>query len=198
MTKHKTLKQHVRDRQQKTGERYTTALAHLQAHRSVVPKKDEPFDATKVARALGLSCHASLSAELAAGADRERRARGVLDALRALLLALDGDAGATKMAEVVLHGNSGARGVPHALAEAAAARAFLRSIRDGKRGVSANGRLAAFDVDGVTVVATLLWNPLAATRPALVYLARFDHDALEGPWTEALTLAGLGGLGGER
>ena len=191
MTKHKTLKQRVRERQAKTGERYTTALAHLQAHRRGALTA-EPFDATRLARERGFACTASVSEKLSRGPQPERRVRAVLDALKALLLALDGDAGAERMTAVLLHGEPGPAGAPHAIAEAAEARTFLAAVAAGRRGVSSNGRLAAFDADGQTVVATLLWEGLRAKRPAFLYLAALDAGAVHAssPW---LALAGLGG-----
>lgn len=193
MTKKKTLKERVRARQEKTGERYTTALAHLRAH-ATGRAPGEPLDITPLARAAGLACTASVSA--AAGqndAQAERTARAVLDALLGLLGALDGDAGAEKMAEV-LRGKTGAKVSANGIAELTEARAFIASVTSGRRGVSADGRSAAFDVEGRTWVATLLWY---GARPAFLYLSPFDA-AKAGGWSDLLALAGLGGEGAAR
>jgi hypothetical protein len=176
MTKRKTLKQRVRERQQKTGERYTTALAHVQAHRDGEPGSGEPLDVTRLARAAGLACTASASPNLARGtaSERERRVRIGLDALKGLLLALAGDSGAAKMADVLLRAEAGPPVSANGIAEAVEARSFMQSVARGRR----------------TLVATVLWQ--APTRPAFLYLAALGEGA-SGPWTTSFALAGIGG-----
>ena len=176
MTTKKTLKERVRERQQKTGERYTTALAHFRAN------SEEPSDITALAREAGLTCTASASARLP-----QARVRPALEALKALLLALGSDTGAAKMAAVLLRGEPGAPVSANGISEAVEARSFMSGVASGRRGVSANGRCAAFDTEDRTVVATVLWH---GARPAFLYLAPLDA---KGPWTELFALAGIGG-----
>jgi hypothetical protein len=175
MTKKKTLKEHVRERQEKTGERYTTALAHVRAN------AEEPLDITELAHQAGLSCTASASPRL----PRERHATA-LATLKALLLALGSDPGAANMAAVLLHGEPGVPVSPNGIAEAIEARSFISS---GRRGASSNGRLATFNVDGHALIATVLWH---ATRPAFLYLAPLESRA-HNAWGELFPLAGIGG-----
>ncbi|MFT3840374.1 MAG: hypothetical protein QM723_25520 [Myxococcaceae bacterium] len=175
MTKKKTLKDRVRARQQKTGERYTTALAQVRA------KGDEPHDLTALAQQLGFTCNASAHPRLP-----HALLPKALETLKSLLLALGSDPGAANMAAVVLHGDRGAPVSANGIAELTEARGFLGS---GRRGVSSDGRLATFKVEDRTVIATVLWH---STRPAFLYLAPLEARAESG-WSEVFPLAGIGG-----
>ncbi len=203
MTKHKTLKDRVRERQQKTGERYTTALAHVKAHaQERLLGAEEPFDACEAARTVGLACQVSASARLAVGpaGERGRRLTRALERLKGLLLALAGDAGAEKLAAVLLRGEAWSSGPVSAVAELAEARRFLDEVKAGKRGVSRTGRVAVVDVDspggGWTLVAVLFAHPFDPRPRPTLYLSSLTEDDGVGPWREGFTLAGLGGWGG--
>lgn len=197
MTKHKTLKQRVRERQQKTGERYTTALAHLKAHAQQKRlDSEEPLDVTALARRAGLACRATLSARLVRddAGETERRTVRAFELLKGLLRALTGDAGAQKMAEVLLHAEPWSGGLPNPMAELADALRFTSEVAAGRRGVSASGRVAAFDAEGITLLAVLWAHPFDAKVPPSLYLSTLEAGDVTSFWGDGLALAGLGGV----
>jgi hypothetical protein len=206
MTSKKSLKERVRERQAKTGERYTTALMQVRA--TAPPTVEEALhEVTRAAQLEGFTCRAFASDELwraesSLGAPEERF-RGVLARLRALLLALDaGDAGAS-LAGLLLRGEASSRAMPNHVQELVAARQFLSKARAGVRGVSANARLVVLDVPrgeaqapvlGVVLAAPGITQPLLALSPLKGEGA--EPTLLGRLFEEQLTLAGMGGWAG--
>jgi hypothetical protein len=199
MTSKKTLKDRVRERQEKTGERYTTALAHVKA-RVADERHEEAHDVTREAELEGFACDAFATealwqAECSRGAP-EVRFRHLLRALRAMLHSSAAHGPITAL----LPGSPSLRGeVPNAVRELAEARQFLSAVRSGVRGLSPNGRLVALTSDGGEVVlgvALALPFPVPGRRPVL-QLSTLAEGPAAAPWEAAFsTSAVLAGLGG--
>ncbi len=207
MTDKKSLKQRVRARQEKTGERYTTALSHIRA-RADDGLEAELHDVSRAARLEGFTCQAFASeglwhAECALGAP-ELRFRGVFERLRALLLASLSSAPAAALARVLVRGDKLTLGLATAIEEIFGARDFLAQARAGVRGVSRNGRLVAFDTprgDGwAPVVGAVIAPPHPSERVPLLWLSALgdSRDGLGRLLEQHFSLAGLGGWSRER
>lgn len=161
MTDKKDLKRRVRERQERTHERYTEALAWVQAAKRLpIVELD---DVTPLARELGLKCNVSAFP----GVD----ARPALERLRDALRATRGDPATRELCEAVFEGRTpeldpsgllldGFRWLEHA-------RRFVERARAGLGGVS--GRLIA-----IPPVVAALW-PTPPSRPALLVLRRADE-----------------------
>ena len=140
MTKKKDLKRRVRARQAKTGESYTSALAHIRE-----PRIPEAPDATKEALAEGLSCTAVVTPELRAMGDLRplfARVREVLEAL------------ASPACGPLLRGEPSPRRIPE-MKDTLEARRFLAAVRKGERGFSRDGRLLALEWRGHVIVGSI-------------------------------------------
>ena len=173
MTKKKDLKKRVRARQRKTGESYTTALAHLR--RPGIPQAP---GATAEARSAGLHCEAVVSHGL--------RALGNLSPLFLLFCSLI-EALAPEAAGPLLRGEPAPRRIP-LMRDLIDARRFLADVRAGRRGISADRRILAFEYRGHTIVAAI---SAFGDRTPLVQLGLLD-DAGAG-WPPGLALLGIGG-----
>jgi hypothetical protein len=200
MTDKKSLKKRVRARQTKTGERYTTALRHIQAM-NTDPRQTELHDVSHAAELEGFACRAFVSehlwrAECALGAP-DLRFREVLGRLRTLLRASASSDAAAKLARLVLHGERGAVGVGSAVEEMFTARDFLAQAHAGVRGVSRNGRVVVFDVPrGEAVVAIVLASPYPREgQVPLLWLSALceSGQGLGDALARQFSLAGIGG-----
>jgi hypothetical protein len=210
MTSKKDLKKRVHERQAKTGERYTTALAHVLAQRPEAPssKTLEFHDVSEWARLEEFRCRAAVSGFLwdldasDAGA-RPERFRRLFARLRSLLVSLRGEMGADSFSRQLFQAEPWEK-TPNAIHELFEARRFTEQVRSGVRGVSRNGRLVAFDVpddDGahVTLIGVLQGAPRGSEREPLLWIKPFgEHEALDdeisAEMANQLLLAGLGGL----
>ncbi len=172
MTRKKDLKRRVRERQARTGESYTAALAHVRKK----PVENEALpDATEEAKAAGLHCSAVVSPKLRALGDL----RPFFARLRELLEALESDA-----CGPLLRGEPGPRVIP-TLRDSLEARRFLAQVQAGTRGLSRDGRMFALAWNGHVVVGAI-W----LLRKPLLMIGLLD-DA-EKSWPDSLLLAGLG------
>jgi hypothetical protein len=163
MTAKKDLKRRVRARQEKTGESYTAALAHVRKPKVPTLELD---DVTDIAAELGIRCRVSAFP----GID----ARPALMRIRDALVAT-GDDPATERLRRALFENLSPQdsstwkvGVLHGLMEGS--RRFLARARAGIGGVS--GHLIAVLV-GRTPVVGMLWA-MPGTRPPLFVLRSAD------------------------
>ncbi len=176
MTDKKNLKKRVRERQEKTGERYSTALAHLRAQAreeepvspsaNTAPKQrikiEEPWDPA-VTREAGLQCPVF--------ADEGLKARTAplvptaLFQLAEVLRATSTHPSTQHFRRMVLHGERYSLPLgPELFTEIME---FGAQLRLGMRGASASGRYLAFDVtlpgrSPVLVVALLMTSPVQA------------------------------------
>jgi hypothetical protein len=148
MTRKKDLKRRVRERQAKTGESYTAALAHIRKQPIEI---EELPDATPAAKAAGLDCNAVVSKPELKEEALFVRVREMLEALGVPLQRLTP--------------------VPPAIKLAVEARRFLESVREGSRGVSKDGSLFALEWNGRVVVGGILGVP---GRKPLLALALLD------------------------
>jgi hypothetical protein len=175
MTRKRDLKKRVRERQERTGERYTTALQHVRGRR--VPKVPviELGDMTAEAAGLGIKCRVFAFPDLAEKIGCAAILRRLRDALQAT-----GDDPATElMRTVVMRGERPlvAWGSPRSLIEM---ERFLARARAGLGGVSESGTMLALHVagqGGVETVLCLLWLPLVlafASREPSIILATPD------------------------
>jgi len=181
MTAKRDLKRLVRDRQAKTGERYTTALHHVLAQRpnppfSVVELVDLSADAAK----LGFRCRVSMFPALAERVD----AADVLLRIRDVLFATEGDPATARLRAVVLRGEPLISGVwPSGFFEEG--RRFMARARAGLGGVSESGRMLAMHLQGrhgLETVIGLLWQlpiPLLAHRDPCLTLTTPDGFVAE-------------------
>lgn len=171
MTKKKDLKKRVRARQEKTGERYTTARAQLT--RALIP---EAPSATPEALAAGLRCNAAVSGKLRALGDL----RPLFARLRELLEAL----GAAACGPLLL-GEPAPRRMPQ-MADWVEARRFLSQASAGTLGLSRDGTMVAFAWNDLTVVAQIL---LLHERKPLVVVGLLEDVVQSSP---QLALLGIG------
>jgi hypothetical protein len=155
MTAKKDLKRRVRERMKATGERYTTALAHVleeapaappPTKRSLIERLPAPHDLSKLAKLEGFeTCNAEVSertwreVEDAEGS-ADAWFRSVFEKLRQLLVASIGEPGADRLRAALVHGHIDDAG-PQAFSIP-----FFRRIDSGFRGVSADGVFATIDV----------------------------------------------------
>jgi hypothetical protein len=165
MTKKKDLKRRVRARQAKTGESYTSALAHIRE-----PRIPEAPDATKEALAEGLSCTAVVTPELRAMGDL----RPLFARVREVLAALGSPA-----CGPLLRGDASPRRMPTAK-DVLEAQRFLAAVRRGERGLSRDGRLLAFEWRGHVIVGAI-W--LYISRRPLLQFSRMGDAPF---WPEEL------------
>ena len=164
MTSKRDLKRRVRERQKRTGERYTTALGHVKGQRPASIPVVEMVDLTEHAARLGLRCRILMSPDLT-------EACGVLavEKLRDALHATQDDPATRHFRAVAL---AGERRVPdrcsprEILAEGGR---FMARARAGIGGVSPDGSMIAFQVAagrGIETVVCTLWMMTVPTAPA--------------------------------
>jgi hypothetical protein len=172
MTKQKDLKKRVRARQEKTGESYTAALAHVRREVDI----PEAPSATAEARAAGLRCEAVVSPRLQELGDLAP----LFVRLRELLEALSAEA-----CGPLLRGERPALRVP-TMQDLVEARRFLAAVREGERGLSRDGRMVAFNWRERVVVAHL---GIVGSRMPLLMLGVLDDEA---QWPLGFSLLGIG------
>jgi hypothetical protein len=197
MTIKKDLKKRIRERQEKTGESYTTARMHvLNQAPSEAPKMSQVSlrEVTTLLEAVGLKGQAFLTPGFP-----ETFARPSLERLRAVLLATRNEAATRRMRAVLLEGEPDTLDVGSLMREWGETRVFIRQLRLGIRGPSRSGRTLSFELraDGepVTVVASLVPS-LKGTPKLLLGTARdYLHieQVLDNPATllESVPLPGL-------
>lgn len=149
MTDRRDLKRRVRERQERTGESYMTALRHVRGGRQPVPVV-EMLDVTEIAEPLGIRCRVTMSADLS------DRAATALSELCRMLRTHATDPKLAAMRDVVFDGKHSWPLGPDIDTQ------FARQIRDGVAGVSDTGRVIALPVDGVTVVFTMWYDRFVA------------------------------------
>jgi hypothetical protein len=173
MTAKRDLKKRVRERQARTGERYTTARRHIVREPSGAVPVVELEDITKEAARLGFHCRVVALPDLFRRVDRNAMLERIRDALRAT-----GDDPATALLRSAV-----LQGIEPALTSL---RPSIQMLTDGRRfidraeagigGVSPGGRLLALAVPGrrgLTMVLCGLWSthvPGLPHRPASLIL----------------------------
>jgi hypothetical protein len=169
MTAKRDLKKRVRERQERTGERYTTALQHVRRRKPKVPVI-ELRELTAEAAALGIQCRVFVFPGLAERLGAETLLRRLRDAM----VATDGDPATRLMHAVVMKGERPliAWGSPRALLES---ERFLARVRAGLGGVSESGTMMALYVAAkrrVETVLCMLWvsmvPALASREPSII------------------------------
>lgn len=188
MTRKRDLKRRVRERQERTGESYTTARRQVlaraappesPAHSPVIPVV-EMISLTSEAERLGFACRVVIASTLAGRVEPTAVLERVRDALRATA----DDPGTSFLRAVVLGGEAAPpRPRPGSLAEV---QRFIARAHAGIGGVSDSGSLMALPVDAaggsVMVIAHVGFRPVArpgppaGTVPRLV-LTTIDHLA---------------------
>jgi hypothetical protein len=180
MTIRRDLKRRIRERQEQTGERYTTARAHVLGALGQ-PSFPVPFpvielhDVTELARAAGLACPVRVTPSLQRSASQIPT---VLEQLRRILLG--STQGLDAMQRVVLHGKPER---PHGNGPVAIlatyVESFLEGLEHGLRGPGPGGRVLAFDavLDGAsrTIMAQIFPQHM---RVSLLVLSLFRDDSL--------------------
>jgi len=156
MTAKRDLKRRVRDRQERTGESYTTALRHVLDQRAAPASVPVPvlefIDISEVGAALGLQCRVKLAPTLA---DRVDAAAALRKLLAALAVTLHDPA--FNLMRAVLLAGANPPGRPLQLVPA---RRFRDRVRSGIGGISEHGQLLALTVDGrrgAELVVFALW-----------------------------------------
>ncbi|HTE52249.1 MAG TPA: hypothetical protein VK698_15460 [Kofleriaceae bacterium] len=170
MTARRDRKKLVRERQARTGERYTTALKQvLDGKKDAVPVL-ELEDLTATAAALGFRCKVIAFPDLLARLDPEV----ILGRIRSALLATEDDPTTRTLRGVALRGEH-PEPAPPTLGGITATRQFVARAQAGLGGVSPGGRMMALYMSGrrgVVTVLCMLWStpmPLLAPRePALI------------------------------
>jgi hypothetical protein len=175
MTKKKDLKRRVRQRQAKTGESYTAALAQVRG-----PRIEAVPDATREARGAGLCCKAFVSARLR----KESELPDLFVRVREMLAALGAAA-----CGPLLRGELPPCEIPDAVRLAVEARRFLEEVRRGARGLSRDGRLFALEWKGAVIVGAIV----LAGRTPLISMGSLDDLRLGSPALASLSLMGIGG-----
>jgi len=170
MTARRDRKKLVRERQARTGERYTTALQKvLDGKKEAVPVL-ELAELTATAAALGFRCKVFAFPDLLARLDPE----AILGRIRTALLATEDDPTTRALRGVALRGEHPEQ-APPTLGGINAARQFVARAEAGLGGVSPGGRMMALYMSGrrgVVTVLCMLWStpmPLYDPRePALI------------------------------
>ncbi|PTL78805.1 hypothetical protein [Vitiosangium sp. GDMCC 1.1324] len=176
MTVKKDLKKRIRERQEKTGESYTTARMHVLNQGPSETPEVRPVvlrEVTPLAEAMGLKGKAFLSSHFPG-----QLTRPALERLREVLLATQGEPATRRMRAVLLRGEPDTLElVSLALELWGETRVFTRDLRLGMRGPSRSGRTLSFELqaDGkhVTVVATLV--PSLKGTPRLMLSTGEDY-----------------------
>ena len=163
MTYKRDLKKLVRERQERTGEHYTTALRHVIAQRRAPVPVVAMVDLSEAAARLGLTCHAAMVPALALLVD----GAFALERVRAALLATEGDPATALLRGAVLRGEQPdvAGWSLHNLEKG---RHFMARVRAGIAGASDGGHMLALNVPSRAgasqLVVCMLWPtaPIAA------------------------------------
>jgi hypothetical protein len=181
MTFRRDLKRRIRERQERTGERYTTARAHVVGDMQQPPPFSVPIpvvelhDFTEHARAAGLACPVRVTSSLQRSASH---IPAVLEQIRRILLG--STQGLDAMQRVALHGEP--ERLPRtgpAVILATHIHSYLEGLEHGLRGPGPGGRVLAFDavLDGAsrTIIAQLFPQHLSVS---LLVLSLFRDDSL--------------------
>ncbi|HWN70239.1 MAG TPA: hypothetical protein VNM90_21515 [Haliangium sp.] len=173
MTFRRDLKRRIRERQEKTGERYTTARAHVLATPPAPSWVVELHDVTEQARLAGLTCPVRVTSAL----QRSGELQTVLEQLRRILLGPV--EGVQVMQRVALRGQPDPwHGDGPVVIVAAHAQRFQERLQHGLRGPGPGGRVLAFDADldgaSRTIIAQLLPRH---TRDSLLVLSLFRDES---------------------
>jgi hypothetical protein len=162
MTAKRDLKNRIRERQERTGERYTTARA------AVLAQKDLVIELREAPPHPGILCSIRVSPALWG------HEGPILDQLREILL------GPTEelepMRRAVLHGKRD-RSEASAVLLVTRLREFRTRLQQGLRGPGPGGRMLAFDSGGRTIIVQLFPRP---DGQPLLLLSQFGESALEG------------------
>jgi hypothetical protein len=189
MTAKKDLKRRVRERQERTGESYTTARAQVIAQAEPPPPaKQPPFsvvelvDATDDAAKLGMKCTVLVSPSLASQIAPAR----VLERIRDALIATGEDPQTRHFRDVMLRGERApVRGSREDWAARwEVTRQFLTRVKAGIGGVHPSGDIMALQVDDQLVLVQLGHVPHMPPipRPQLrVFLTTVDASLADSP-----------------
>lgn len=142
MTEKRDLKRRVRDRQDRTGESYMTALRQVQAQRPPAFPVVELLDLTELGTPLGFKCRVAMFPGLADRVD----AASALAKLRDVLLMTDRDRSLEVFRAVTLRGEPRRFRITQDVVDEG--RRFVVRARAGLGGVSDGGRMLALNVDG--------------------------------------------------
>ncbi len=188
MTSKRDLKKRVRARQERTGESYTSALAHVRSDRPALVPVVELVDLSAEAARLGLACSVAMFPALAERVDGGT----VLARLRHALLATEGDPQTALLRRVLLRGEPAPVVTSWPLESFDEGRRFMTRARAGIGGASPSGRMLALHVDGrrgPEMAVCFLWPtpppPMRARPPSLLLStaeAMFNVDE-NGVWT---------------
>lgn len=176
MTVKKDLKKRVRERQEKTGEAYTTARTHVLSQTHPGATKVSPLslrEVTPLVEGVGLKGQAFLTPHFP-----EALARQVLEHLRELLLATRDEPAMQRMRAVLLHGEPDTMDfVSFSREWWSQTRMFVRNLRLGMRGPSQNGRVLSFELraDGGPVTMVVALVPSAKQTPKLLLGTTADY-----------------------
>jgi hypothetical protein len=181
MTKQRDLKRLVRDRQERTGESYTTAWRHVRGERRTGVPVLELIDISDIGDALGLRCRLLVAPTLTERVD----VAAVVKQLRTVLLTTANDHAFSLMHAAVLCGKRPYASWP-TLQEGLR---FRDRIRAGIGGIDESGRMLAFAVAGrpmPEMVVFLLWfnaAPYLTVPPSLLITpADFELGDRDGDW----------------
>jgi hypothetical protein len=161
MTAKRDLKKRVRARQQKTGESYTAARAHVVSEQEPVIEKEpvieveEALDLEADVARLGFRCRVTATSKLANRVDPI----AVLERLREALDATDGDP-TTDVLRAVARGERPLIPKRSAIEWRDDFGRFLKRVRAGIGGTSDLGNLIALQMPGTTVVAYSYLAPM--------------------------------------
>ena len=161
MTAKRDLKKRVRERQARTGERYTTALAEVLQERPGRVPVLELVELTADAAALGLRCRAAMFPDVAAAVD----GASVLARLRDALLATRDDPRLNLLRSALLDGARLPAPARRPLEVVADVHAFRDRVRAGLAGVSDGGTMLALTVEARRGGVELVVCRLAAPPP---------------------------------
>jgi hypothetical protein len=174
MTIRRDLKRRIRERQEKTGERYAAARAHVLAQRAQPPLFVELDDHSEAARERGLRLPVRAASSLRPAAER------ILDELRAL--ATSGHPAVERLRRALLLGERPARGGGSARLLFLSWREFLHGVSLGFRGVGPGGLSLALDVDVAgtrrTVLAHVYARPMGEPLLLLTEWSREPNEPL--------------------
>ncbi|MBS1120824.1 MAG: domain containing protein [Deltaproteobacteria bacterium] len=192
MTVKRDLKRRVRDRQQRTGESYTTARRHVLADRpnpspspSAIPV-DEVIDVSELAAAIGLRCKVLVFPAVAERAEPTV----VLTAVRDALIATTGDPATERLRRLALRGEVSR--APDRWSHDRNGPRFIERVRAGLGGMSDDGRTLAIHVAGRAGIVPILCTPWRRD-PTLMLMTiddwlrpRFELELLAQPGSPAL------------
>jgi hypothetical protein len=184
MTDRRDLKQRIRERQARTGERYATARLHTLSAIAPPSWVIELRDVSTLAKRAGIACAVRVAPSLQLPRPKTIE---ILTQLKRIVVAAPSGLGPIQRA--VLQGQE-APGpvVTQALEVIRQTRIFLEALRSGLRGPGVGGRMLAFDAELDGARRTLLaWLVLRyGGEPILVLSELHDgHATLESPglWT---------------